>query len=1111
MKYILFLLLLIALDVPANAGPLAALLPIVIGAVVKSVALKIALTIAASIAVSALQKAMRKKPRAPGISTERTLTGGVNSRTMMFGLYASAGSEICPPMSHGKSGKTPNAYLTKVIAFADTPVDALSRVIINGEYCDVGGTVTEYGTPINGKYAGKAWIKFYDGRQTTADAQLVSDYSGYVRPWSANSVGFGVCYAIFTFKFDADVYKSEPEVKLEIRGMRLYDIRKDSTQGGSGAHRWADPTTWEYTTNPIVMSYCILRGLSLLDGTKYGGECDAEDLPVSNWVAAMNVCDETVTVTGGGTEPRYRAGFEIKVAEDDSADVIEELLKACSGSIVECGGIYKVRVGPPALPVMFITDEDILVSREQDYNPFPGINVAKNTVYASFPYPAENWATHDAPVVTNEDYIAADQGQELAASLQLPTVPYEIQVQRLMLGWLNDDRRWRRHGMTLGFYGFGLEPLDVVSWTSVRNGYIDKLFEIDNTSEVLLTLNNTMSVREVDPSDYDWTSDFQLPDPAQPGNWDLPALQAVPGWAVAAASIPDADGLAHRPAILCGWTADAAEDAAALKIQVRVAATGVLIADMTVANVTDGQTIISSGVLPSVAYEARAQYMVERPTEWSSWLGVTTGNILIPGEEIDGWAQLQIDLAQLESDTAQAIIDIAQAQTDIDNAVAQIAAQGTAIDTINDHLDDVDAHIAIIDNSLSVQGGSLVELRSQMGVLAANDENAAGALLTAAIKNSQQSAAFVSERTLRSNSEEVIARSVEAITVRMGTAEAAITTEQTVRAAQDDALANQVNTLTTTVNDNTAAITAEASARTTADSAFTSQINSLTVTVNGHTTSINTNASAIATANGNITTLFARYALTLDVNGYTTGYELNNNGTVGNVIWRVDKFVIGQSGATSDAPFEVVGGTVFIKSAKIQNAAITTAKIANLAVDTGNIADLAVTTAKIDDLQVTNAKIGNLSVSTGKIQDAAIQTAKIGDLQVTTLKIGNNQVTLPANAFTSGSVTVNTTTYTDIQSLSFTSTGAPIYIHASAVYKANNGDCVISVIRDSTVLFEDTFYSINSGAGSFSVALRDTPGSGTFTYKIQLKKGTAVGAPDAIATNRSLYALETKK
>jgi len=708
---------------PAHAGPLAAIVPIVIGALKVSAAIKIALTVVSTVAVSALQRAKQKKPRAPGITIEHTLTGGANSRTALFGLYCTAGSLVCPPMSHGQDGKTPNAFLTHVIAISDIPVDGLDALIVNGEQVPFGGADTQYGTPIGGKYAGKAWIRFYDGRQASADPYLVNRYSafgGSDRAWSSAHVGRGVSYAILTWLYDADIYKGEPAVKFVVRGARLYDPRLDSTVGGSGAHRWADQTTWGFTCNNAVINYNILRGVTFYDGTRWGGECEAGDLPLSNWVAAMNVCDEAAQVAGGGTEPRYRCGYEVQVSSDEPADVIEELVKSCSGAITEVGGVYKMRAGGPALPTVFLTDDDFIVSREQDFDPFPGMNESFNGIFATFPHPQEEWNRHDAPGIVNQEYLAQDNGVEVIADIALPAVPYPSQVQRLMRAWLDDDRRWRRHSASLGPYAFVLEPMDTVSWTSARNGYIEKLFEVSETETNLMTLISSAAMREVDPSDYDWTAEMEVPDPPSPGYWELPAVQAVPGFFVEPYAVEDASGVGRRPALRASWTPDGAADATSLKIQVRVIGAEVLVADVTVGAVTDGETIISAGILPATIYEVRAKYQAERPTEWTSWLSVLSSDIRFGTEDFDNLADLISDAVAADEAIADAKADIEQLLGSMADVEADILAAGGDIATLKTGVEALDSQVTTQATAISNAEGNLSRLESTVSTLNAS-------------------------------------------------------------------------------------------------------------------------------------------------------------------------------------------------------------------------------------------------------------------------------------------------------------------------------------------------------------------------------------------------------
>lgn len=76
-----------------------------------------------------------------------------------------------------------------------------------------------------------------------------------------------------------------------------------------------------------------------------------------------------------------------------------------------------------------------------------------------------------------------------------------------------------------------------------------------------------------------------------------------------------------------------------------------------------------------------------------------------------------------------------------------------------------------------------------------------------------------------------------------------------------------------------------------------------------------------------------------------------------------------------------------VSNAKIANLAVSEGKIGNLAVTNAKIANLSVTEGKIGDAAITTAKIGNLAVSTAKIADGAIVNAKIGDAAITNAKI----------------------------------------------------------------------------------------------------------------------------
>ena len=143
-----------------------------------------------------------------------------------------------------------------------------------------------------------------------ADPGLVANARPASR-WTSRAVGTGVCYAVVTALYDRQNFTSAPRMFFELRGSRLYDWRKDETAGGSGNHRWNDPSTWSFTENPVVIEYNYRRGLSVSGDDFCGMFMPAGDLPLDKWTLAANICDEDA-----GGEPRYRASILIDSGDD---------------------------------------------------------------------------------------------------------------------------------------------------------------------------------------------------------------------------------------------------------------------------------------------------------------------------------------------------------------------------------------------------------------------------------------------------------------------------------------------------------------------------------------------------------------------------------------------------------------------------------------------------------------------------------------------------------------------------------------------------------------------------------------------------------------------------
>ena len=630
--------LVIASAMPANAGPVflavlsaggtfgAAFGATAFGSFLTTTMLGRLLT---SVALGALRQALAPKAKSgqnSGIQTNITQTGADKSVSWVMGKYATAGVMACPPMTHGKVDKTPNAYLTYVVNLSDVPGMTLSRVAINGVWMTMDGSGhPDYGQRFTGEYLDYAWVKYYNGSQTTADPMLLSKYGSYPdRPWTSDMIGRETCYAILTFRFKQELFSGFPTVLFEVSGIPLYDPRKDTTVGGSGTHRWANRATWQPSDNPFVQIYNIARGIQITSSEFWGGQFAAADLPLTTWFTAMNACDATVSLAAGGSEPAYRAGLEV-FCSDEPASVIEQLLKSCSGDVCDIGGVWKARAGGVALPVYMFTDDDLIITQSATFDPFPaGLSGVYNAAVATYPEPVSSYETETSPQMLFATFEAEDGGQRLPASLSLPSVPYTNQVQRLCDAYVRDNRRFRRHSVPMPPAAMLLEPLDATAWTSDLNGYSGKVFEVEEVRDDIMSGLQGVSIRERDSTDYSWSSSRELPTDPRPFTLVLPVTQAVPSWTVTGVSLVDAASTARRPALQLTWDGSEQDGIAGIEWEIRLTGTTVVAHRGSTTLLDAGTFDYAAGILPNMGYEARGRFLSNNARSWSAWTAATT-------------------------------------------------------------------------------------------------------------------------------------------------------------------------------------------------------------------------------------------------------------------------------------------------------------------------------------------------------------------------------------------------------------------------------------------------------------------------------------------------------
>lgn len=573
-----------------------------------------------NLAVSLLSSTAKQDQQAQKIAGVRGTiqTGGDNAPTFIIGRYGTAG-KLKYAGTWGNSGETPNAYFSKVVEVSFLPIRGFNGFFVNGERVtldasltgDLGYAVLEY--RVGG--VDHLWIKPYTGSQTAADPLMRAKFgSDPDRPYTADMVGYGLGYFVATALVNRELFPGLPEFLAEVDGMELDDPR------GDGAH-----------DNPIVAAYTILKGIYYGGQWVYGPQTYTDaNFRASNLESEADKCDVDIALAGGGTMKRFRMGLEVALDAEPHA-VVGELLKSCQGRWADLGGVYKFLVGEPGAAVVSFTDEDAVITEQQTFEPFPGLESLFNGITATYPEPAEAWETKEAPPRYRSDLELLDDGRRLPFSTDYKAVPYAVQVQELMRAAIEETRRFRRHTQTMPPEWWEYEVLDTAAWTSTRNGYVAKSFLI-TAMEDLPNANQFIGLQEIDPADYGWDSEYELPWDVAPLVIARPAPQVMTGWQAFPAVIEDAAGNPRRPSIEVQFSGSLV-DVRAVRVQVReswgdlaVIFDGELPYDVADASPA---VVLNGTFLPDTVYEVRGLYVPfsARASDWSGWLTVTTPDV----------------------------------------------------------------------------------------------------------------------------------------------------------------------------------------------------------------------------------------------------------------------------------------------------------------------------------------------------------------------------------------------------------------------------------------------------------------------------------------------------
>jgi hypothetical protein len=216
-----------------------------------------------------------------------------------------AGSRSVVPLVYGEDRigalllnvlPSANAGFIAVQCLWGFAVDSVLDVRLNDNALSAGSTLTTY-----------------TGAQVSVDPVMSMAFAAQSITYTQALTGFA--YSVITIptrEFDGTL-----NITARVRGRRLYDPRKDSTAGGAGLHRLANPSTWEWSDNPALAlgDFCA--------STVYGAGVAVDWTSVAT---TANACDALI---GAPSEKRRTLGVSFQQPADVNA--VAETLRAYAG------------------------------------------------------------------------------------------------------------------------------------------------------------------------------------------------------------------------------------------------------------------------------------------------------------------------------------------------------------------------------------------------------------------------------------------------------------------------------------------------------------------------------------------------------------------------------------------------------------------------------------------------------------------------------------------------------------------------------------------------------------------------------------------------------------
>lgn len=310
----------------------------------------------------------------------------------------------------------------------------------------------------------------------------------------------GVTYVIFRLRLTDETENVWKEgvpgnFKAVIKGRLIYDSRKDSTNGGSGTHRFADDTTWEWSDNPAL---CVTDYLMV-----YMGVDPALSIDWPSVAAAADDCDVLVEIppaaSPSNTEKRFTCNGALSLGASHK-DNIDSLLSSMDGRLSYVSGQWTLRASVWEAASTSIGEDD-LAGDVSVQGSAPRDN-RFNTVRGFYIDPGDDYQPVEFPLVSKSTYVSRDNGRVLDFELSLPFTNGSFMAQRIAFRLLEQGNNQEQAQLPLKAMAADIAVGDIIDLTVGDLSYSAKTFRVLNWTRDASTIF-TLDLREDISASYD--------------------------------------------------------------------------------------------------------------------------------------------------------------------------------------------------------------------------------------------------------------------------------------------------------------------------------------------------------------------------------------------------------------------------------------------------------------------------------------------------------------------------------------------------------------------------------------------------------------------------------